>query len=174
MSKFVDRSKSLLDIVRSHPLALPTWIADRFIERYFDWKFGIVSSERRSADQLGLKPNCADYQPMSYWDFWKCMKAVPFDPRDHGFLDYGSGMGRVVCLAAMYPFRLVTGVEISPELNEIARRNVEHSRTRHRCRGVRIVPDDETQHTVPSEVTVCFMFHPFDGDVLVRSPRPDR
>jgi tRNA1(Val) A37 N6-methylase TrmN6 len=38
-------------------------------------------------------------------------------------VDYVSGMGKVLLLAARYPFRRVTGMEFSAELHKIAERN---------------------------------------------------
>jgi SAM-dependent methyltransferase len=40
------------------------------------------------------------------------------------FVDLGSGKGRALLLASEYPFRQVLGVELSPELDRIARSNI--------------------------------------------------
>jgi SAM-dependent methyltransferase len=46
------------------------------------------------------------------------------DFRDFSFVDVGSGKGRALLLASGYPFRKVVGVEISPELDRVARENI--------------------------------------------------
>jgi hypothetical protein len=47
------------------------------------------------------------------------------------FIDIGSGKGRVLLLAAEFPFRKIVGVEFSPELHATAQRNL----TRLRAAG---------------------------------------
>lgn len=44
------------------------------------------------------------------------------------FLDYGSGKGRALIMAAQYPFRRILGVEFSPQLSLIASQNIEWPR----------------------------------------------
>src|ERR1700733_6367017 len=44
--------------------------------------------------------------------------------RRFSFVDVGSGKGRALLLAMDYPFREILGVELSPELDRIARANV--------------------------------------------------
>ena len=92
------------------------WLADRLGDSSCDKKFGIASAKRQSLAKLGLElPDCADYQPVSYVDFQKFFESLPIGSNDV-LLDFGSGMGRALCLAATYPFRSVIGVEMSPEL----------------------------------------------------------
>jgi predicted RNA methylase len=40
------------------------------------------------------------------------------------FVDLGSGKGRVLIVAAMYPFKRIIGVEYSPDLATVCRRNL--------------------------------------------------
>jgi Histone methylation protein DOT1 len=40
------------------------------------------------------------------------------------FVDFGSGKGRVILIAAAFPFKEVVGVELSHELHQIALRNI--------------------------------------------------
>jgi Methyltransferase domain len=84
--------------------------------------------------------------------------------RDDVFLDYGSGMGvMVTAAAARYSFRRVIGIDIVPELNEIAHRIIDRNRRRLRCQQVEIVTADVRDYVVPDDVTVAYMFNPFQG-----------
>lgn len=152
-------------------LSLPfhwRWLADRLGDRYLDRKFGIVSSERRSLVQLGLEvPDCTDYQPVSYSDFHALLKRISIGS-DDVFLDYGSGMGRALCLAALYPFRSVIGVEMSAELCAIAGRNIDRVRHKLRCQDVRVANVNAVDYEIPSEVSVIYFFNPFGGSVLAK------
>jgi SAM-dependent methyltransferase len=46
------------------------------------------------------------------------------DYRRFRFVDLGSGKGRALLLASDYPFREIIGVELSPELDRVARANI--------------------------------------------------
>lgn len=80
------------------------------------------------------------------------------------FIDYGSGMGRIVYeAAARYPFKRVIGLELSEELSEIARSNLDRNRSRLRCSNVEIVTGDALDYEPPSDVTVAWFYNPFTG-----------
>jgi SAM-dependent methyltransferase len=49
---------------------------------------------------------------------------LQLDYRRFRFVDLGSGKGRALLLASGYPFREVIGVELSPELDRVARANI--------------------------------------------------
>lgn len=82
------------------------------------------------------------------------------------FVDFGSGKGRVVHQAARWPFRRVIGVEVSPELAEIARTGLVARRHRHRCRNVEIVVSDVRDFRVPDDLTIGYFFRPFGDETL--------
>lgn len=105
---------------------------------------------------------------------------------DDVFIDFGSGMGCVVVMAATrYPFKRVIGVEISTELQDVARRNVERNRKRFRSQHIELVTADVLDFVLPDDVTVVYLYNPFTGPVfdkvvrelersLERSPREMR
>jgi SAM-dependent methyltransferase len=83
---------------------------------------------------------------------------------DDVFLDIGSGKGRVVMLAARYPFARVIGVEVSGELTEVARRNLDgQRRARRRAKAVELVTADALAYEIPDDVTVVYLYNPFRG-----------
>jgi cyclopropane fatty-acyl-phospholipid synthase-like methyltransferase len=82
------------------------------------------------------------------------------------FVEFGCGKGRVVHQAARRPFRRVIGVEISPELAEIARAGLAARRHQHRCRDVEIVVADVTEFQVPDDLTIGYFFDPFSNEVF--------
>lgn len=101
------------------------------------------------------------------------------------FVDFGSGMGRVVLQAARYPFRKVIGVEVSETLHGIARENIDHNRWRLRCSDIDLVHADVLEYEIPDDVTVAFLYNPFQGEIFAivierllqsveRNPRPLR
>lgn len=97
------------------------------------------------------------------------------------FLDFGSGKGRALILAARHGFAMAIGVESSAELCAVARTNIARYARRHP--GVLHVTCADAAHfEVPVEVTVAYFFNPFGattmsavidriGESLARVPR---
>lgn len=86
------------------------------------------------------------------------------------FVDFGSGKGRIVCLAALYPFHEVIGVEFARSLHDVAVQNIAAlSRTRlPRAQVVRSVLTDATEFPIPDADCVFFLYNPFLEPVLRR------
>jgi SAM-dependent methyltransferase len=82
------------------------------------------------------------------------------------FIDLGCGKGRVLLQAARLPFRRVLGVEISPHLADVARRNLVRARQRNRCGEVEIVTCDAADFALPDDVTIVYLAHPFTGETF--------
>jgi len=135
-------------------------------ERYHDARLGISTRGKIPLRGLGIDdPRCKPYAPTAYRSFHAVMKQVPVH-REDAFLDYGSGKGRVVILAAMRPFSRVIGVEISEHLCAIARRNVRKARKRLLCPRVEIVTANAADYALPDEATVVHFFDPFRDEIL--------
>ena len=105
----------------------------------FDERFGVDTSglvyELPSGHQHDLYNN--GYFAVAPSVFHSVMQALrdrlALDYRRFSFVDVGSGKGRALLLASDYPFREIIGVELSPELDRIARANIaRYSGGRHR------------------------------------------
>jgi tRNA1(Val) A37 N6-methylase TrmN6 len=85
------------------------------------------------------------------------------------FIEFGCGKGRVVLDAARrYPFRRVVGVEIAPDLSDVARRLITRERARLRCRDVTIETVDATEYSIPDDMTHAYLYNPFYGETFER------
>jgi SAM-dependent methyltransferase len=104
------------------------------------------------------------YQPSSIAEFKLLMGKLPIDQSDFVFVDYGSGKGRVLFLAAEYPFKRIVGVEFSERLDAIARRNIEVLGTDGRQIETRLM--DAAEFEPPLEPLVLYFFNAFGGPVL--------
>jgi 16S rRNA G966 N2-methylase RsmD len=107
------------------------------------------------------------YRPTSWVVLRELFRRLEVGP-DDVFLDVGSGMGRVVLMAARRPFKRVIGVEQNGEMTAVARRNVEAARGRLACRDVELVTADVLDWEVPDDVTVVYLYCPFPEQVLER------
>ena len=92
---------------------------------------------------------------------------VPAPLEETSFIDIGSGMGRVVILAAQQPFKMVVGVEISGSLHEVARENLAALDPEVvLCRNVRLVLGDAATYRFPRGRLVVYLYNPFRTQVL--------
>jgi SAM-dependent methyltransferase len=85
------------------------------------------------------------------------------------FIDMGSGKGRVLFVAAEYPFRKVIGVEFSNALHEEAVANLKRYRySGRRCADIEPVHVDARDFEFPDDNLVIYMFNPFGPEVMER------
>jgi hypothetical protein len=85
---------------------------------------------------------------------------VPADLERFVFVDFGSGLGKVLLLASVYPFRSVIGVEFSPELHRLACENIRrYASGTQQCNKLFSVCQDAAEFRLPPEpfraVTYC-------------------
>ncbi len=85
------------------------------------------------------------------------------------FLDLGCGKGRALMVATEFPFRDILGVELSPPLAEIARRNASIVAQRHPQRtAVRVAVADASEFPFPAGDLVLFLYHPFGAELVAK------
>ncbi len=154
--------------LRGGPRRAWHWISDRLRDSQYDREFGISSSPRKQLTGSSLSsPEFVHYQAVSYSDMRDVLALLAIGPSDV-FVDFGSGMGRAICLAATYPFRAVIGLELSSELCQLSRHNLDQARAKLQCRNVQIIEGNAVDYEVPDAVTVFFFFNPFRGSVLAQ------
>lgn len=142
-------------------------VVNRINEIWHEWRLGIrtrgyVTYSPRDID----KQFCNNYEPIDYMTFHRVMKNIKIRPGKDVFLDYGSGMGRAVISAAMYPFRKIIGVELLSELITIAEDNIRKACTKLKCKEIQLIKAAAETYSPPGDVTVFFLFNPFEGPIL--------
>jgi hypothetical protein len=135
--------------------------------------FGISSAGRVDLDELAIDSEHRElgfpYLPSPGLLVDTLLFNVPEDLGRFGFVDFGSGKGRVLLVASHYPFREVIGVEFSPELHELALENIRRYRSpERRCPRVRSVWADAAAFPIPERECVLFFNNPFAGPVFDR------
>lgn len=116
----------------------------------------------------------ADYQTTDPIVFAEAMDllAAQADLAKLSLVDLGSGKGRVLLMAAEYPFRRIIGVELLPELDAVARANValgvpqDAIRAADREPRIELVLADARGFIFPPDPLVVFLFNPFPAWVL--------
>jgi SAM-dependent methyltransferase len=88
---------------------------------------------------------------------------------DYGFADLGCGKGRVTIVGSEFPFRAIMGVELSPDLAEIARTNagIVARNFPHRAK-IDIFEANAVDYSFPDGKLVVFMYHSFGRELVSR------
>ena len=154
-----------------------------WLDRIPDRVLGIETATRIPQSALGWGPERGNWYEASPWRTLSSVLPRSAVSGSDVFVDFGCGKGRVLLQAARYPFRKVIGVELSPGIAEVARRNVMQVSRHLACKDVEIVTADLAEFQIPDDLTVAFCFNPATGDVfkrlleniavsLLRRPRP--
>jgi hypothetical protein len=151
------------------------WGLDRLAFRI--WRYnprGLLRLYRHLAFDRRLGVNTRGYSDLRYEPtpadvFREMIVKIPFDPRDFVFVDFGSGKGKVLMLAAHYPFRRVVGVELWEDLHRIALENLASFRERADCAAdVTSLRMNAADFSLPDVPLVLYFFNPFPEAVLTR------
>jgi predicted RNA methylase len=139
----------------------------------FDRRYGVDTAADIRAENLNVASENwvygGHYEATPVALFSKMMAHLSIDREQFTFIDYGSGKGRVLLLAALQSFRRVVGIEYSRELHEIAQRNVRAlSTTVGHSSRIELVNMDASQYSLPPEPSVLFLYNPF-GEVIMRT-----
>jgi len=142
-----------------------------WLDRRFDRRFGTDTSGRIELDHLsvvgGNREHGVYYEstPTALFKFFLSNTKLEFER--YTFIDLGSGKGRTLMLASDYPFGRIVGVEFSPELHEVAVRNVSiYTSPAQRCRRLESVNADATTYESPRTPLFLYAYNPFDDTVM--------
>lgn len=85
------------------------------------------------------------------------------------FIDIGSGLGRPLLVAAEYPFKAVTGYELSPSLHKGAVANIERGKgASNLLESTTSVNANALEAEWPDGPRAFFLFNPFDREFMER------
>lgn len=139
----------------------------------FDWKYGVETRSRVSLTDLSIdsesKTLGRNYGPSDPGIFKEMLSCIKIKHEEFTFIDFGSGKGRVVLMASELPFKRIIGVEFSAELNEAARNNIGHYKSRtQKCRNIALIESDVTAYQLPLERAILYLFNPFNELIMQR------
>lgn len=124
---------------------------------------------RITLGQIDLKNDASEtvtdrthyYVDSSGLDFDKIMANFDINNED-AIVDYGCGKGGALISLSKYPFSKITGVEISPEIVEIAKNNLE----KLKIKGIDIVCGDAEHFKDIDSYNYFYFFNPFPRKVM--------
>ncbi len=152
--------------------SMPDRRRSRFGDIDYDCDHGVDTTWARLPLSVRLREVFTErlYQPTVPDEFSEIMQflaTVDFTP--YTFIDLGSGKGRALLMAAMYPFAQVVGVEVQKELHRIAEENIARFDVAGRqCKDVRSIAMDAREYEFPDTPIVLYLFNPFPAYVMAR------
>jgi predicted RNA methylase len=150
--------------------SLPERRRSRFGDIDYDCDHAVDTTWARLPVSVRLREVFSErlYQPTVEEEFAAIMQnltAVDFET--FTFIDLGSGKGRALLLASMYPFAHIAGVEVQPELDAIARQNIDRfSEPGQQCRSIESICADAREYDFPLTDIILYLFNPFPDYVL--------
>lgn len=139
------------------------------IDYYFDLKYKTDTFSWVELDDLNIdnskKKHAEMYQQTYAVPLKELFSKLRFTP-DKIFVDFGSGKGRVLLIAAQSGFNEVRGVEISPVLCDIATKNITiYKKATQNKTDFIVVNSDIVDYKFDDKEQVFFLFNPFDAHV---------
>lgn len=145
-------------------------IASR-LDRQFDKKHGTDTGGVIPLKDLAIESGNTEegiwYEPMSEKLFRQIMDQASINFGKFEFIDFGSGKGRVLLVAAEYGFNKIIGVEFAQELHRIATKNIAiYQRHARQPSNIEAICMDATAYPLPDAPLVIFVYSPFRGKVM--------
>jgi len=143
-------------------------------QRYGDMEYDWEKRVNTTSGTVGWRTRLlgsfhSPYQPTEPALFREMMAALPIEFGLFTFVDLGSGKGRTLLMASEYPFRRILGVEILPELHEIALENLSRYQSEsQKCFALEAICSDAAGFPFPAEPLVLYLFNPLPEPALGR------
>jgi len=137
----------------------------------FDQAHGVDTASSVYAHEIGFRGTAglfaSHYHPAPARVIVHALSELPIRHEDYVFVDFGSGKGRALLVAANFGFRQVIGVEASPALHDVALQNIARYRSdQQKCHAIESHCMDCLEFELPDEDIVLYMYHPFAASVL--------
>ena len=136
----------------------------------FDRRYQIDTINTERLDNLDIdSPNKSSgtyYEGVNAYVFQKVFSGLDVDLSQSCFVDYGSGKGKAMCLAAEMGYKKVIGIEFSLDLVEICKKNLEIFRSKSASKSeFETIHMDAAEYSLPPDANVLSFFNPFNEAV---------
>jgi hypothetical protein len=158
------------------PRPLYAWLIRRRVRAHerFDLKYGVDTQMPVRLHELETTAPGARfanrYEGTPIAALHKIIRRLKVDRHRFTFIDLGSGKGRVLLIAAQYPFKTVIGVEFSNKLHNIAQDNIERFITTRAIRTSLSSINCDAGEFDFSKIgdKIVFCYNPFGADLMSR------
>ncbi|GAB4224839.1 MAG: hypothetical protein Kow0049_01340 [Stanieria sp.] len=142
-----------------------------YFDKKFDRKYNVDTCGSIHLHQLTVKrkniESCSIYDPIPAKTLRNLFRYLPKNLSEYNFIDFGSGKGRAILVAAEYPFRQIIGVEFAQELDEVTWQNIHnYSNPKQKCFDLSSMCMDAVEFEIPQGKCIFFFFVPFGADIF--------
>lgn len=150
--------------------SLPESKRRRYGDIDYDWDYRVNTTSANVNWQTRLLGHLTSpYQPTEPALFHEMLTNLNIKFEDFTFIDIGSGKGRVLLMAADYPFHKVVGIELLPELHRAAEDNLRRYRSAsQRCFSVEARCMNARDYKFPVDPLLVYLFNPLPPAALAR------
>ncbi|MGA9812715.1 MAG: class I SAM-dependent methyltransferase [Terriglobales bacterium] len=149
--------------------SLPAQRRRRYGDAEYDWDHRVnTTSATIGWRERLLGQFHSGYQPTEPALFTEMMSSLNINFQEFTFIDLGSGKGRVLLMAADYPFHRIVGVELFPALHRVAQQNLDaYASDSQRCFVMETVCEDAREFVFPEEPTLLYLFNSLPEAALI-------
>lgn len=108
------------------------------------------------------------YQGVNYFIAEKAFNYLKNENACSNIVDFGSGKGRAMVIAAHYGFHNITGIEFSPVFCNEAEKNIAGIKPLFPSTNFKIICEDAVNYEIDSNTNVFFFFNPFDEVIMLQ------
>lgn len=147
---------------------------------YFTIKHEIAGEKKYGIDTTGInklkrlsvkgddKKHASIYQGANYYLLDKAFTFLIEEKAAGTLVDFGSGKGRIMAVAAFYGFSNIKGIEFAPALSAVAEKNLQLSRLKHPDTNFLIITENAVHYQIEKEDCIFFFFNPFDEKIVLQ------
>jgi len=160
----------LRNIMKVGPITTLRYV---FSDLLFDYRYGVETINTVMLDELEIdSPNKGHgryYEGTNTFIFKRMFPHIKVDVPNSCIIDFGSGKGKVMLLAAERGFRKIIGVEFSGQLVEICRKNLDIFKRRTKSKTeFEVFHMDAAEYEIPADANLLFFSNPFDEALIER------
>jgi SAM-dependent methyltransferase len=160
---FLPAARSFANLIRDFLWeSTPAQRRRRYGDAEYDWDYRVDTTSATVGWRERLIGQFhSAYQPTEPALFKEMMASLKIDFQEFTFIDIGSGKGRVLLMAADYPFRRILGIELLPALNRVAQENLSaYKSDSQQCFALETVCGDAREFIFPAEPILLYLFNP--------------
>jgi SAM-dependent methyltransferase len=162
--------KDLIKRLPGMPQLLET--RNRYEAEWFDWRHRVKTFGNVQPGEMLTKSesvaHAVRYEPTTSRAGRQMLRDLPIDDFSrYTFIDFGSGKGKMLLLAAEHSFRRIVGLELASDLHCIAGQNIRRYRNSGQaCFNIESLNIDAAEFPFPAEDSVLYFFFPFRRPVM--------
>ena len=114
------------------------------------------------------KENASIYQGANYYLLEKAFDFLRKEKATGAIVDFGSGKGRIMVVAAFYGYKKIKGIEFAAALSAYAKKNIDGIQWKYPDTNFSILTENAVSYKVDKEDSIFFFFNPFDEKIVLQ------